>query len=484
MHPRAWIINAGWSFWTSSRHKRFYEIIEHLENKANLRDLRAATGLVILLKLDSNRRFFSLCDREIWWMTSKNYRAHLLHYIKICASFQIHWRIQTGVTVRKRSIWVKIGNFLSCVTLKFHGWSWKAIRHLFYAALIFVQNFKAISEFKLKLQSGNAQFESKSAIYCPLWPWNLTDDLQKTIGQLFYVDSSFMHDFIAISKFKLKLQSGNSQFGSKSAIFVLCDLEIWRMTLKNNRAPLLCYFKLCASFHSHWWIQTGVTARKRPIWVKFDDFLSRVTLPEIWRMTLKNNRAPLLSNIKLYASFHHHMWIQTGITVRKRLSWVMTSVTLTFDPWPWPLAWTSLLSLVTPDNLVMIRWWEHSQQGKSEGFDSCDRPSNLKLDSNRQIFRPCDREIWWMTSKNNRALLLYHVKLCASFQIHWWIQTGFTAQKRSIRVEIGDMLSRVTLKFDGWPWKTTGHLFYATSSFVQHFIAIGEFKLELQSGNA
>ena len=123
-------------------------------------------------------------------------------------------------------------------------------------------------------------------------------------------------------------------------------------------------------------------------------------------------------------------------------------------------------------------------QGKSEGFDSCDRPSNLKLDSNRQFFHPCDREIWWMTSRNNRALLLYYVKLCASFQIHWCIKTGFTVLKRSIRVEIGDMLSRMTLKFDGWPWKTIGHLFYATSSFVQHFAAIGEFKLELQSGNA
>ena len=125
-------------------------------------------------------------------------------------------------------------------------------------------------------------------------------------------------------------------------------------------------------------------------------------------------------------------------------------------------------------------------QGKSEGFDSCDRPSNLKLDSNRQFFRPCDSEIWWMTSKNNRALFLYYFKLCASFQIHWWIQTGFTVQKCSIRVEISDMLSCVTLKFDGWPWKTIGHLFYATSSFVQHrhFVAIGEFKLELQSGNA
>ena len=88
---------------------------------------------------------------------------------------------------------------------------------------------------------------------------------------------------------------------------------------------------------------------------------------EIWRLTLKNNRAPLLSNIKLYASFHHQMWIQTGVTVRKRLSWDMTSVTLTFDLWPWPFAWTSLLSLViTPDNFVMTWWWEHSQKGVTD----------------------------------------------------------------------------------------------------------------------
>ena len=37
------------------------------------------------------------------------------------------------------------------------------------------------------------------------------------------------------------------------------------MTLKNNRAPLLCYFKLCAWFHCHMRIQTGVRVRKRLI---------------------------------------------------------------------------------------------------------------------------------------------------------------------------------------------------------------------------
>ena len=174
--------------------------------------------------------------------------------------------------------------------------------------------------------------------------------------------------------------------------------------------------------------------------------------------------APLLHYIKFCASSQTPQWIQTGVIVQKRS--IRVKIGDFFCPvWHWNLM----------DDL---------EQGKSEGFDSCDRPSNLKLDSNRQFFRPCDREIWWMTSKNNRALLLYYVKLCASFQIHWWIQTGFTVQKLSIRVEIGDMLSRVTLKFDGWPWKTIGFLFYATSSFVQHFVPIGEFKLRLQSGNA
>ena len=101
---------------------------------------------------------------------------------------------------------------------------------------------------------------------------------RKIIGHLFYTISNFVHHFKSISEFKLELQCGNAQFGSKSTIFEPCDLANWRMTLKNNRAPVLCYFKLCASFCNHWWIQIRVTVRKRSIWVKIDDFLSRVTL--------------------------------------------------------------------------------------------------------------------------------------------------------------------------------------------------------------
>ena len=38
------------------------------------------------------------------------------------------------------------------------------------------------------------------------------------------------------------------------------------------------WIKLYALFQSHVWIQTGVTVRKHPIWAKIDDFLSRVTV--------------------------------------------------------------------------------------------------------------------------------------------------------------------------------------------------------------
>ena len=147
--------------------------------------------------------------------------------------------------------------------------------------------------------------------------------------------------------------------------FYPCDLEIWLMTLKNNRAPLLSYFKLCVSFHTHWWMNSN------------------------WSFT------PETPNLGKIQRFFLAVW-----------------------------------------------------------------PSNLTDDL-----------------KNNRAPLLCYFKLHASFCSHWWIQAGVTVRKRPIWVKIIDFCSRVTFKLDGWPWKTIGHLFYATSSFVHHFVPIGELKL-------
>ena len=131
----------------------------------------------------------------------------------------------------------------------------------------------------------------------------------------------------------------------KLAFFVLCDPKTWRMSLKTDRTPLLCYVKLCTSSRSHLWVQIGVTVRKRPIRVKTGDFSFLVSLKcDGW--TWKNNGARLLCHMKLFASFHRHMWIQTGVMVRKLPNWVLTYVTLAFDLWPWSFARTSLLSMV------------------------------------------------------------------------------------------------------------------------------------------
>ena len=81
--------------------------------------------------------------------------------------------------VRKRPIWVKIGDVLYRVTLKFDGWPRKTIEHLSFAVSSFVQHFIAIGKFKLELQSGNAQFGSNSTIFRAGWPWNLMHDLEK-----------------------------------------------------------------------------------------------------------------------------------------------------------------------------------------------------------------------------------------------------------------------------------------------------------------
>ena len=143
------------------------------ENKINLRDLIAATGLVISLKLDSNHQLFSPFDLEIWWMT-----------------------------------------FLE-----------KNIGHAFFIMSSFVHRFKSIGEFKLELQSGNTQFRSKSVIFLSGvtlkfdgWPW-------KTIGHLFLATSVC----IISSPYVIS----NWSYGPETAKlgFDLCDLDLWPLIL-------------------------------------------------------------------------------------------------------------------------------------------------------------------------------------------------------------------------------------------------------------
>ena len=125
------------------------------------------------------RQFLEPCDLEIWRMTLQNNMAPLLCYFKLSTSFCSHWWIQTWVTVRKRQIWVKFDDFKSRAALKFDGWPCKTIGHLFYATSNFVYHFVPIGDFEFELQSGNPQFGSNATIFLAMWPWNLTDDLEK-----------------------------------------------------------------------------------------------------------------------------------------------------------------------------------------------------------------------------------------------------------------------------------------------------------------
>ena len=180
--------------------------------------------------------------------------------------------------------------------------------------------------------------------------------------------------------------------------FVPCDLRIWWMTLKNNSSPLLCYFKLCASFHNHRCIKTWVTVRKRPIWVEIGDFLSREIVKfDRW------SRKTIGHLFYATSSFVHHsvsickfeLELRSG-NVRTGAKYVFTSATLTFDLWPWPFAWTSLLSMViTPENFMMIQWKEHSEKGLT------DRRTDRRTDgrTDRSVLRAAWSQLKMSASK-------------------------------------------------------------------------------------
>ena len=188
-------------------------------NKANLRDLIAATGLVILLKFDSNRRLFGPCDLTIWWMTLKiigqlSYiKPSLVHHhddIIKWKNFPRYWPFVRGIhrsVTRNFDVFFDLRLNKGLSKLSWGWWSETPSSSLWRHR----NDLSHLGEFKQDLLSRNAQFGSKSAIFCPVWPW-------KKIGHLFYTTLSFVHHI------------------------------------------------------SHMWFKTGVTVRKRLIRIQIDNF--------------------------------------------------------------------------------------------------------------------------------------------------------------------------------------------------------------------
>ena len=112
---------------------------------------------------------------------------------------------------------------------------------------------------------------------CPVWPLNLTDDLEVQKGA-----SSMLHQALYIILWPL--MNSNLRYSPETPNWGqhlnFLSRSPWNLTdvLKNNRAPLSCNINLRASIHGHWWIETYVTIRKRPTVFKICNFLSRVTL--------------------------------------------------------------------------------------------------------------------------------------------------------------------------------------------------------------
>ena len=118
---------------------------------------------------------------------------------------------------------------------------------------------------------------------------------RKTIWRLFYTTWSFEHRLKAIDEFKLKSYSPKMLNSGQNRLFVVQrDLEIWWMTLENNKEAFLNWTKLCASFQSHgsYRLEMLNSGQKRFFFLR--DL-------EIWQMTLENDRAS-----PLCYSFVHH----------------------------------------------------------------------------------------------------------------------------------------------------------------------------------
>ena len=182
------------------------------------------------------------------------------HLFYTASSFVHHFKASEFI-LELQSGNAKLGSRLvifSCLTLQIDVWPWQMIGHLSYATSSFVHHILAIGEFKLKLQSGTARLGWESAFFYLVtlkfdgWPMKTAQkrstrvkigDLlfrvtlkfnawsRGAIRQLFYANSSFEHHLIATCKFKLELQCGNPQFGSKSSIF----RSVWPCNLADEK---------------------------------------------------------------------------------------------------------------------------------------------------------------------------------------------------------------------------------------------------------
>ena len=100
-----------------------------------------------------------------------------------------------------------------------------------------------------------------------------------------------------------------------------------------------------------------------------------------WQTTQHHFYATLTLCVNLKPS------VNSNLSYGPEMGFVLIFVTLSFDLWLWPLAWTSLLSMViTPENFMIIWWQEHREKGVT------DRRTDGQTD--RRMERTVHRAVW------------------------------------------------------------------------------------------
>ena len=173
-------------------------------------------------------------------------------------------------------------------------------------------HFIVLRELEFKLP-GNVQIKAKSflsrvTLKLDIWPW-------KIIRHLFYTTLRIIISQPSVNS-NLIYSPEMPQFRSKSVIFLSC------VTLKIDRWP---------------WKTIGHLS------YAISGFVHHFAAICEFKLELRSG------NTQIEAIF------------------LLTSVTLTFNLWPWPFRWTSLLSMViTHENFMMIRRQEHCEKGVTD----------------------------------------------------------------------------------------------------------------------
>ena len=133
---------------------------------------------------------------------------------------------------------------------------------------------------------------------------------------------------------------------------------------------------------------------------------------------------------------------------------------------------------ITSINDVLVNWSIYTSFSLKELIHVCPLVYLIHTWYLYCLVLNCNLEMIWYTE--TKFVILYISKcILLIWNFHILIPSNLT----QIGFKSLIFLACLTLKFDGWPRKTIGHLFYTMYSFVHHFKAIGEIKLELQSGH-